>query len=311
MISAFPAFKPISVRDKYEILRHTLGQLPYSDFNFTSLISWNTEDNTELAEMNGNLIIRIDDYLTHKPVYAFFGNQQVTESIEKLLDFIEQTGESEQATLQLVPEFCVQEHNQNEEETNVISVEDRNNFDYIYSTLDLSKNKGRNYETIRNQINRFNRKFADTTTVRELNLRNKTDAAAVLKLVEKWNDHKNKKNQAENKAIQNFIAYADHAVLINTGVFVENTLAAFCFNEPLTHSYALAHFAKADTQYAGIYSKLAVENAKKLYEHGYEFLNYEQDLGIDSLRHAKLQMRPHSFLKKYLLKIDDRTSEHQ
>lgn len=311
MIGTFPNFTPISVRDKHEILRHTLGQLPYSDFNFTSLISWNTAKNTELAEMNGNLIIKIDDYISHKPIYAFFGKQKVAESMEKLLKYIENSSEAEQATVELVPEFCIHENNQSEEGTNIVTIEDRNNFDYIYSTKQLAESKGRKYETIRNQINRFDKKYGDVTKIVELDLKNDEHASAVLSLVEKWNAKKDQTDKTENRAIQNFIRYADHPILINTGIYIENKLAAFCFNEPLTHSYALSHFAKADTQFVGIYSKLAVENAKKIYTHGYEFLNYEQDLGIESLRHAKLQMRPHSFLKKYKVSIDNNSDTKQ
>ena len=45
------------------------------------------------------------------------------------------------------------------------------------------------------------------------------------------------------------------------------------------------------------------ETAKILIEKGYQFMNYEQDLGIPNLRAAKLAFSPTYFLKNTLLRM--------
>lgn len=56
-------------------------------------------------------------------------------------------------------------------------------------------------------------------------------------------------------------------------------------------------FEKALTDYEGSYAKINNEFAKTLV--GFEFINREEDMGIDSLRKAKLSYHPVVVLKRF------------
>jgi hypothetical protein len=43
------------------------------------------------------------------------------------------------------------------------------------------------------------------------------------------------------------------------------------------------------------------KNAEMLFNKGKSLFNYEQDLGLENLRDAKMRFRPYGFLKQYHL----------
>lgn len=79
-----------------------------------------------------------------------------------------------------------------------------------------------------------------------------------------------------------------------------SNLAAFAIVEPMPMRQAMLHFIKADTRnYPGAYEALMQYTARELLAAGYDTLNYQEDLGIPSLRASKLSYRPCGFLRKY------------
>ena len=74
--------------------------------------------------------------------------------------------------------------------------------------------------------------------------------------------------------------------------------------ERFTSGYAMAHFAKADVRFKGVYAYLHQAEAQSLQAMRCRLVNWEQDLGIPSLRDSKRQWRPVRFLKKYRLSPD-------
>ena len=54
--------------------------------------------------------------------------------------------------------------------------------------------------------------------------------------------------------------------------------------------------------YVGVYEFLMQLSAQILMEKGYKYMNYQEDLGIDGLRRAKLAFRPTGYLRKNFIK---------
>ena len=61
---------------KHHAIEHTHRQYveaftrhhpPYSDFNFLSMWSWDTDGILRIGEINGNLAVRFADYVTGSP----------------------------------------------------------------------------------------------------------------------------------------------------------------------------------------------------------------------------------------------------
>ena len=86
MIPEFPQFKPIELSDKQEVEKITSQYPPYSDFNFVSMWSWDIKGEMRLSMLNGNLVVKFNDYITGEPFYSFLGKNKLNETAEILLN---------------------------------------------------------------------------------------------------------------------------------------------------------------------------------------------------------------------------------
>src|SRR5688572_17995075 len=105
MIPRFPRFKKLSLEDKDEIEAVIKGFPPYSDYNFVSLLSWNTNERIEVAKLYENLVIKFEDYVTNEIFYSFLGVRYVDKTLNTLLARAKNEGVS--PTLRLIPETVV------------------------------------------------------------------------------------------------------------------------------------------------------------------------------------------------------------
>ena len=77
---------------------------------------------------------------------------------------------------------------------------------------------------------------------------------------------------------------------------------AFSLGERLTEDMAVAHFEKARSEYRGLYQIVASEFCKLLPD-DVEYINREEDMGIENLRRAKESLRPETFTRKFSVKF--------
>lgn len=297
MIPVFPKFIKLSFEHRPHIDKHILKHPPYSDFNFTSLISWGSED-TYISELNDNLVIRFRDYITNEPFYTFIGINRVNETIKILLN--ESSRNGLHPKLKLVPEVALKADPKILEHFEV--EEDRDNFDYIYLLEEAKKFKGNKFRDKRNFINRFKRLYHSSHKL--LELAKPEIQKQVLNLFHHWQKIKGRNNKVvrnELAAIKKLLRLASDLKLICIGIYIDDRLVAFSINEILTDGYTMNLFEKADTTYQGIFPYLRNITAIYLLEQGGKFLSHEQDLGIEGLRKSKMSYNPQFFLKKYTI----------
>ena len=298
MIPEFPQFKKLELSDKADVEKFTSLYPPYSDFNFISMWSWDIKGEMRLSVLNNNLVVRFTDYLSGEPFFSFLGNNKVNETAAKLLDFSKK--EKVKLQLRFLPESAVEKIDITKFEIK----EDRDHFDYRYIIEKLVNYDGREFLTKRNLTNRFLREYPDGIA-KICDLKDPKTLEQILNLSRLWEQNKVKNSQDarvenESVALNRILVVSKIFKLITVGVYSENQLLCFCVNEILSGGNALSHFAKSDGSSSGSYAFLMKENAKVLKERGALYLNYEQDLGIPNLRHAKESFRPIGFLKKFI-----------
>ena len=78
-------------------------------------------------------------------------------------------------------------------------------------------------------------------------------------------------------------------------------LLAFTMGSPLSDTVFDIHFEKADPDIDGAYAAINQEFAKYLRDKhpGLQFLDREDDMGLEGLRRAKLSYKPHHLVEKY------------
>lgn len=293
MIPEFPNFKPLELSDRGEIEEITSKFPPYSDFNFTSLWSWDTEGTTLVSKFNEVLILKLDHYTLDLRVCTFFPpsfDDNILNHIKSYLSY-----DSEFHLISLIPEFAIQKI-QNEK---IICIEEDHNHDYIYYVDDLIYFKGSKLRGKKNFINRFNKTYA--YEVKVLKSFDDVIKSEILELSKNWFLERNILdflNEKEYKAIQRFFQINTKNLFI-IAIYINNKLAGFTLNEIINSNYAILHFEKAISSFVGIYPKLMQETCIYLKKLSILKINYEQDLGIPGLKSAKKSYQPMEFLKKY------------
>ena len=179
---------------------------------------------------------------------------------------------------------------------------DRDSFDYIYSIDALAELKGKKLQRKRNHCNRFRLMHHHVTT------RSITDenTPQVLEMLEKWYADKKAADPTASfyleriaivKALKNRQALGmEGLVLLDRGKVIAMTLAS-----RLSEYTFDVHFEKAAEGYDGAYSVINQEFAQYLRAKYPEvqWLNREDDMGLEGLRKAKLSYYPDRLVEKY------------
>ena len=286
-------FKKLSISDKSLVESVTAKFEPYSDFNFISLLSWD-DGTTEICTLNDNLVIKIADYITGKPVYSILGTNKVDESLETLLSLTKE--------LKLVPEVVAQSC---VDRGRFHIIEDRDNFDYIYAVDTLVSLAGKGFKDKRNRISRFLRNTDDKVHIKEVDLSDKATKDSLETVFLKWAQEKDKEDhetQNENDAIKKLLDNVRFFSLIGLQVNIGGQIVGFSINELTTRAFAICHFQKSILSYTNVDIFLTNIVAKELEKKGCKYVNWEQDLGLPGLKQLKMSYKPDHFLKKYTIR---------
>lgn len=298
MLPKFPKSKKLEISDKPEIEKLTSAYLPYSDFNFVSLWSYNIHDQCEISCHHGNLVILFNDYITGEPFYTFLGTNQVQKVISDLLE--KSISDGIRPALELVPDLCVSEKCCKKGSEDFEIEEEPSHFDYVYSVKDMIALKGRKYRKPRQAVTRFircvpNHKFM------ALDLSNNSTKRQIIKTFSSWAEQKNKtdsETENEFRALMRLVETQLYLRLHNFGIFLQDEMVAFSIYEKVQAGYYMGHFGKADHSYSGVEQYLEHSVAKRMFASDCFFLNLQQDLGISGLEHSKRLWNPSILLKK-------------
>lgn len=301
MIPQFPEFKKVELSDQVQIDAFLVSFQPYSDYNFTSLWSWDSGGQRQVSFHRGNLVVRFSDYTTQEPFLSFLGVNEPDATAHDLIDFAKLRGIS--PVLQLVPEVSVN----GIRDSGLTAEEDRDNFDYIMSVSELAMLEGEFYKTKRKLMDRFVKQYPDALFETE-EIMSAHTPAHVSAMLRKWEGVKKIKNKDysianEEDAINRTLAMTGSRRLWVSSLFVRSEIVGFSVDEILPTMYGISHFFKADSNYVGAYDLLNLKVSQHLRSMHVAFWNWEQDLGLIGLRKSKCGYAPIGFLKKYRVSL--------
>jgi hypothetical protein len=175
--------------------------------------------------------------------------------------------------------------------------------DYLYNAEDLTNLSGRRYSGQRNHINKFRKLYPDWRfeAVNEQNL------AAVRAFFEEYSREVVKDYPAYSegnlKAIEvlnNLAAYRQFGGIL----FVGDVVAGAAFGETVGDTLFI-HTEKALTAYEGAYP-MVVNQFAQMYageSSGIQYINREEDDGVEGLRISKLSYHPCTLLEKFTVEL--------
>jgi hypothetical protein len=179
---------------------------------------------------------------------------------------------------------------------NFMLVADRDNFEYVYLTSDLCSLEGKKFHAKRNHINRLLQEHEV-----EYRAYRPEDYEACTSLHRQWIEDKGGVTQGycdEFTVTQAALSNLERLNLKCGMLFVDGKLTAFSIGEGFKDDMAIIHIEKADPDVQGAYPMINREFARAEWS-GYQYINREEDMGIEGLRKAKLSYSPVFLIEKY------------
>lgn len=186
-------------------------------------------------------------------------------------------------------------------------VEQSEGVDYVYRKEDLACLVGKKYHAKRNHIAAFSRSFEWRYEPID-----KGNVADVGKCADRWYaeraDSLPPELNVERKGVEALLAHFDTLGLLGGAVRVGGEIVAFCLASYLNDEVVDVHVEKALAAYEGAYAVVNNRFAKSLAPE-IQYINREDDMGLEGLRKAKLSYHPTTLLKKYACIPIDCTDE--
>ncbi len=177
--------------------------------------------------------------------------------------------------------------------------------EYVYEKQKLITLSGRALHKKKNHLNYFLKTY--TYEARPLT---RDDLEDILRLTDTVRaEHDRTEEQLlslaqEKRAIRMMIDFIGDPGIYTVGVFIDGEMQAYAIGEMLSEDTAVEHFEKANLKYRGLYQAVCSEFCKALPDTCL-YVNREEDMGLENLRHAKQALRPHHMAEKYICTLTD------
>jgi len=286
-------FKEISIEDK-QWVSDALNKSDYMgcEYSFGNNFIWKNSHKVEIANIDGFYIAstKKDDLVSF--MYPT-GSGDIKEVIQTLMDYCEENNYI--FKMHSVLEDA-KEQLENLFPDKFIFTEKRDNADYIYKSEDLINLQGKKYHGKRNHIKRFKDNNWSFEPITQDNIE---DCIAMNK---KWciingcadDDSKKEEICAVRRSFRHFEELGFFGGLLR----VDENVVAYTIGERLNSNTIVVHIEKAFSDIQGAYPAINQEFIKNMASE-YEYVNREDDLGIEGLRKAKLSYNPVILLTKY------------
>lgn len=292
MISQFPDFTSISMDLKNALTEYSRQFDPYEDFSFINLYTWDIGQKLKVAWLNGNLVIQIPNYLdSNKYSYTFIGNHELDDTVKTLLNSFD--------TLELIPAFIITGLKNPEE---YAIAEDRDSFDYMYFVDRLADLKGRKLRKKRNIAKSTRAHLGSSLRCETVDKLSSDQISDIKKVIDEWfknTDQHKADTESEYIALERVLKSFNNLDLWITLCYLDESLVGFSVHEIINTKYAICHFEKSLNNLDSGLNTILIQEAAIFLKDRVEIVNWQQDLGIESLRKAKRAYAPSYFLRKY------------
>lgn len=179
---------------------------------------------------------------------------------------------------------------------------DEGNYDYIYSVEKMAQLRGKKYHGKRNHITNFKKNHPDWS-FETINSDNINECIA---LHSSWiNNHEDDEDYSfEFEAVLTAFENYEKLGFVGGILKVDNKAIAYTMGERHSDELFVTHFEKAPADIQGAYPIINQEFTRNCLMN-YEFVNREEDLGLEGLRKAKQSYNPEILLKKGVAVYND------
>ena len=289
VIARYPEFSPLSleavqaIKTDLQLLKDGMSELTFGSLNF-----FRNFYKYKISRFNERTLLFLGEE-RKKPFFFTIGDPLPIAIIKELYE--------DCAYWKLISESYLNNNAALFQTFKGAPTEDRDNFDYLYTRLSLSTLSGKQLHKKKNHVNGFLTNYPDFT-LKKLDADTKKDAGKILDI---WATEQSDLQETDYEAAQQALALPETDGFTGLILYVQGTPVAWCLAEFAAQgATAVVHFEKARTDFRGSYQYINYAFAQSLPEH-IVYINREQDLGDEGLRHAKMSYKPEGFVKKYRL----------
>ena len=286
-------FKTIKLSDidnykKYYDYSTALG----CDTNLLNAYLWRNEYNIKFSIVNDTLIKAYFTDETNVWGYCMPTGKNVRFAIDEIFADAEERGQAPRLVMLTKGQRAVLESLYPARFSYSVSPE---NQDYIYTSRDLATLAGKKFHAKRNHISKFYRTYTDTRfeTLSDANI---PDALTVAKLWCAENDT-DPETSSEIAAIKEMCDLKDEYNVRGAVLYVDSKPVAMTLGSEISPKVYDINFEKALREYDGVYAVINNEFAKTLTQ--YEYINREEDMGLEGLKKSKLSYNPVIILDRW------------
>ncbi len=264
-----------------------------SAYTFPCIYCWRRIQKLEIYMESDWFVIRCDESDYYYPC----GNPVKTELFIRVMRFIGKAFRMGYITKQAAEQL-------KDEHKELYLAEDRANYDYIVPMKQIAELSGKHFHTIRKEIHQFER--SGDLEIEEITEEN---VYAVEELAIKWSKLTTGMNDfadtiAEESAVRHFTKLRMQGILAKKdGVYF-----GFVMGTAVNENTIDAHFAKCIDKSPGadFYCK---QQFCERFATQYEYMNMEEDMGIEGIRMRKLLFRPTSLTPVFLADFQNKDGD--
>lgn len=180
----------------------------------------------------------------------------------------------------------------------------RDHFDYVYDANKLATLSGKKYHKKKNHVNAFLKAYEGRWEYRTLTYENKDE---ILEFLAKWKENRTQEDSQETvdyeaEGIRYILEECQLLEYRMGGIYIDGRLEAFSMGSyDSTMKMAYIHVEKANQNIRGAYPVINQQFAKHAFPEA-QWINREDDMGLEGLRKAKESYHPVYLAEKYYVK---------
>lgn len=177
---------------------------------------------------------------------------------------------------------------------------ERDDADYVYEVEKLAALSGKKYQAKRNHINRLFAAYEERWEYEPISKENVTEC---IEMLHKWYLQKEEAEDAEEQMAEIIVAeksltYYEELHFWGGLLRIDGEVVAFCVGERACEKTFIVHIEKAFPDIQGAYPLINQQFVRNELLGKYEYVNREEDMGLEGLRKAKLSYHPAFLIEK-------------
>ena len=273
-----------------------------ADYNFGNIYIWDRYYRQLICRFGDRMLTKLR--YEGRPAFVFpVGSGPLRPAVEALREFADSRG------YPLVIRGITAEHREQLEAEfpgRFRFEPETKNFDYIYRAEKLATYSGKSMHGKKNHCNRFEAehdwRFVPLT---------REHIPGCLDMLVVWNeenrDRLDPSIRYEHDALIRAFAAFEKLGLEGGVLYADGRIVGFSLGEMANRDTFDVHFEKAEIDMNGAYPMVCRELTRMLMEKhpALQYINREDDMGLDSLRQSKLSYKPEFMLEKFIARDND------